>query len=156
MRWLTTLFAPGLTAPLLAGCGQALAPPASPSPPAGATAADRDVDDATEILKGINAALKSGGPAAEGVNRSVSQVGSHRVMTAMDVRISTVLQDEKAVLGFGGRTLALEFDQGRILLDGAETAKLPAGTKAVEVQFVGGKLSVTADGNAVITPGASQ
>jgi hypothetical protein len=156
MHWPTTLFALGFTISLLAGCGQAPPPAAVPGQPASTAAADKGVDDATEILKGINAAMKSSGPVGEGVNRSATQVGSHGVLTTMDVPVSTVFQDERAVLSFGGQTLTLEFDKGRVLLDGAEKAKLPTGTKQVEVQFVGGKLSVMADGNAVITPGASK
>jgi hypothetical protein len=113
------------------------------------------VDDATQILKSINQATKSSGPVGEGVNRSVAQVGSHRIMTIMDVPVSTVFQDEKAVVSFDGRTLTLDFDKGRVLIDDAEKAKLPTGTKEVEVRFVGGKLTVTADGTAIITPGAS-
>jgi hypothetical protein len=156
MRTYVALFVLVLMTALPAGCGQATAPPPAGGPPASAPAADRGVDEATEILKGINESMKSSGPAGEGVNRSVAQVGSHRVMTIMDVSVSTEFQDERAVLSFGGRTLTLAFDKGQVLLDGAEKAKLPTGTKEVEVQFVGGKLSVTADGTAVVTPSASR
>jgi hypothetical protein len=150
------LFLLVLMTPSLSGCGQASTPPAGSGPVATESAADRGVDDATEILKAINASRKSSGPAGEGVNHSVVQVGSRTVKTIMDVSVSTVVQDEHTVVSFGGRTLTLEFDKGRILLDGTEKAKLPAGTKEVEIQFVGGKLSVTADGAVVITPGASR
>jgi hypothetical protein len=114
------------------------------------------VDEATEIVKSINESIKSSGPALPGVNVGVTQVGTHRVKTTMDVSVSTAFQDERAVVSFGGRTLAVEFDKGRVLLDDTEKAKLPAGTKEVEVDFVGGKLSVTADGTAVLTPGESR
>jgi hypothetical protein len=50
----------------------------------------------------------------------------------------------------------VDFDKGRVLLDDVEQAKLPAGTKEVEIRYVGGKLSVTADGKVVPTPGAAR
>ena len=82
----------------------------------------------------------------------MTQVGSHRIKTSMDVPISTSMQNEKAVINFGGRKLAVEFDTGQVFLDDNEKAKLPAGTKEVEVQFVGGKLTVKADGTALSIP----
>jgi hypothetical protein len=137
------------------GCGQASSPAVAPAlnPPASDPVA-RGVDDATEILKAINKNLKSGGPATEGVNQSVTQVGSHRLKSVMDVSVSSSIQDDKAVVSFGGRTLDIEFDKGYALLDHTEKSKLPVGTKEIEIRFVGGKLSVMADGAELFRPGA--
>jgi hypothetical protein len=153
MRKQVALSLLALTTPLLFGCGQTSSPPAVPAP---VPSPQKGVDDATEILKGINESIKSSGPTPPGSTVSVTQVDSHRVKTIMDAPVSTVVQDERAVIDFGGRKLAVEFDKGRILLDDAEKAKLPAGTKEVEVQFLGGKLSVTADGAAVSIPDATK
>jgi hypothetical protein len=68
------------------------------------------------------------------------------------VPISTAMQDERAVVSFGGRKLAVEFDTGQVVLDDKEKAKLPAGTKEVEIHFIGGKLTVKADGTALSLP----
>jgi hypothetical protein len=54
---------------------------------------------------------------------------------------------DTAVVSFGGRKLVVEKE--RVLLDGKEQAKLPAGAKSVEVEIKGGKLTVRADGAAV-------
>jgi hypothetical protein len=144
-----------LITPLLFGCGQTSSPPVVPVA-APVPAPQKGVDDAAEILKSINESIKSSGPAPSGTNVGVVQVGSRRIKTIMDVIVSTVVQDERAVVSFGGRKLAVEFDKGRVLLDDTERAKLPAGTKEVEIQFLGGKLSVTADGAAVTIPDATQ
>ena len=64
------------------------------------------------------------------------------------------MQGESAVISLGGKKVVVEFDKGRVLLDDIEQAKLPAGTKEVEIQFVGGKLSITADGTAVLAHSA--
>src|SRR4051812_39482740 len=95
-----------MTAPLF-GCGRPSSPPADQGSSASDPAATK-VDDAVEILKAIEAA-RSVGPAAGGVNTNVAQVGSHRLKSTMDVSVSTAMQDERAVLGFGGRKLAVEF-----------------------------------------------
>ena len=139
-----------MTTLLLFGCGQASNPPVNPGPAA------KGVDDASEILKAVNESIKANGPLASGVTQGVTQVGSHRLKTITDVPISTAMQDERAVVSFGGRKLAVEFDTGQVVLDDTGKAKLPAGTKEVEIHFVGGKLTVKADGAALSIPGAPQ
>jgi hypothetical protein len=143
MRWPVVLSLLVLVTPSSSGCGRAANDPA----PAGA-------DDTAKILKSITESIKTGAPAAPGVNRGVAHVGSHTLRTTIDMPVSTVMQDERAVVSFGGRKVAVEFDRGRVVVDGAGDAKLPAGTKEVEIEFLGGKLSVKADGTAVVTPGA--
>jgi hypothetical protein len=166
-----------LIAALPAGCAQESTPPASPAPgpvptpavapvpapaPAPAPVAsqpkspDTGVDDATRILKDLNASIKASGPAPPGVNQSWTQVGSHRIKTSMDVFASTELKDERAVISFGGRTLVVEFDRAQVVLDDTRKASLPAAVKEVAVQFVGGTLTVTADGTPVLTVGPPQ
>jgi hypothetical protein len=140
---------------LLFGCGQTSNPPVNPGP-AARDPATKGVDDAVEILKAINEANKAAGPLASGVSQGVTQVGSHRIKTIVDVSTSTVLQDERAVVSLGERKLAVEFDTGQVFLDDNEKAKLPAGTKEVEIHFMGGKLTVKADGTALSIPGAPQ
>jgi hypothetical protein len=144
-----------LLPPLLFGCGQRSSAPAGPGP-SGSESADKEMADAVEILKSINKGIESRGPAAPGMNVNVVQVGTHRLKTTADVSVSTVINDNRAVVGLGGQTLAVEFDKGQILLDDTEKAKLPAGTKEVEIQYVAGKLSVTADGTAVVIPSAAK
>jgi|SRR5579864_604980 len=155
MRRPVALSVLALMAPLLAGCGQASNPDAGPGPKTNDQAAG-GVNDATKILKEINEAIKSADPAVPGLNHGMTQVGSHRLKTSMDVSASTSFHDERAVVSFGGQTLTVEFDRGRVLLDDAEKAKLPSGTKEVEVHFVGGKLSVKADGTDILTLSASE
>jgi hypothetical protein len=128
---------------LLFGCGQASNPPVGPGPAA------KGAEDASEILKGINESIKASGSASAS-GQSLTQVGSHRIKTIADVPISTAMQDERGVVSFSGRKLAVEFDTGQVVLDDNEKAKLPAGTKEVEIHFVGGKLTVKADGTALL------
>jgi hypothetical protein len=137
----------------LFGCGQTPSPPAVP---ASVPSPQKGVDDAAEILKGVNKTIDSHGPIPPGATLNVTQVGSHRLTAIMDVNVSTVVQDERAVVSFGERKLTVEFDQGRVLLDDTEKAKLPAATKEVEIRFLGGKLSMTADGVAVSIPDTIQ
>jgi hypothetical protein len=143
-----------LMAPLLPGCGGSSSPPASPSPATNAPAS-AGVDDAVKILKGVNESLESGGPVPAGATRGVTQVGSHRLKTTIDVPMMTEFHDERAVVSFGGRRVTVAFDKGEVHVDDMLHAKLPAGTKEVEVEFLGGKLSIKADGKAMVLPGTS-
>jgi hypothetical protein len=151
MRWPVALPVLALTTLPLFGCGQTSSPPPVPSPPAVDPQA-KQVSDATEIIKNMNKAVESAGPLPAGVSFTATQVGSHLVKTTMDVPASTVAQGEKAVVDFGGRKLTIEFDKGQVLLGDTEKATLPAGTKEVDIHFVGGKLTVTADGTPVSIP----
>jgi hypothetical protein len=152
MRKQVAFSAIALIAVMSSGCGQA----PTPVVPAPVPTPQKGVDDAAEILKGVNESIKSIGPLPPGVNASLTQVGSHRIKTVSDVNVSTEIHDERAIVGFGGRKLAVQFDLGQIILDDKEKVKLPDETKEVEVQFLGGKLSVKADGVAVPIPDASK
>jgi hypothetical protein len=136
-----------LTTLLLFDCGQASNPPVNPGP------ATKGAEDASEILKGINESIKASGPLPSGVSLNLTQEGPHQIKTIADVPISTAMKDERAVVSFVGRKLAVEFDTGQVILDDNEKAKLPAGTKEVEIHFVGGKLTVKADGAALLLGG---
>ena len=148
MKWPVALCRLTLMTPLLVGCGQAPRPPAQPVPPGGGPA--HQVDDSEALLKAVTAASSHGGSAAGGAGNGTMQVGSHTLKTNMDVPATEVMEYERATVLFHGRTLVVEFDKGRVLLDDKEQAKLPAGTKEVAVQFLGGKLSVSADGTGLI------
>jgi hypothetical protein len=135
------------------GCGQQSNPPAVPAP-----SAQKGVDDAVEILKGVNESIKSSEPTPPGTTMGVTQVGSHRLKTVADVPTSSTINEERAVVSLGGRKLSVEFDRGQIFFEEKEKEKvsLPAGTKEVEIQFVGGKISVKADGKVITVPGAER
>jgi len=137
-----------LTPSLLFGCGQASNPPVGQGPAA------KGVDDTSEVIKVIKNAQDQAAASGGGVSQNVAQVGSHRVKSIADVPISTAMGVERAVVSFGGRKLAVEFDTGQVILDDNEKVTLPAGTKEVEIHFVGGKLTVKADGTALSIPGA--
>ena len=110
------------------------------------------------IIKAAQAAVASGRAGAStgtgGINHGSIQVGSHTLKTVMDVPVSYVMHGDSAFVDFNKQKLVVDFGKGRVLLDDTEQAKLPDGTKDVEVQFVGGKLSITADGTAVSMPAA--
>ena len=155
MRWPVALSVLGLMTLLLFGCGRSPSPPASPGPTGGGPA--KPADDPVALIKAVQAAASSGGvggASAGGTTNGVMQVGSHKLKITIDVPVSYSMQDESAVVNFDGRKMVVEFDKGRVLLDDAEQAKLPDGAKDVEVQFLGGKLAITADGAAVLTPSA--
>jgi hypothetical protein len=133
---------------LLFGCGQASNPPVGPGPAA------KGAEDASEILKGINESIKASGPLPSGVSLNLTQAGPHQIKTIADVPISTAMQDERGIVSFGGRKLAVQFDIGQVILDENEKAKLPGGTKEVEIHFVGSKLTVKADGTVLSIPGS--
>jgi hypothetical protein len=137
------------------GCGQGPGRSAAPSAPASEPAAT-GVNEAAEMLKGINESIKSEAPLGPGVNMGVTQVGSHRLKTVMDVPSSATIQDESGTISFGQRKVAIDFAKGHVVVDGTRTAGLPVGTKEVEVRFVGGELSLKADGKAVTFPGESK
>jgi hypothetical protein len=151
MRWPSALSLLVLMTLLPLGCGQASSPPAGPAPAAPDPAAS-GVNEATEILKGINESIKSEGPREVGVNYGVTQVGTHRVKTVVDAPVSSTISDERAVVTLGARKLTIDFAAGQVILDDSRKANMPAGTKEVEIRFVGGELSLKADGTAVTIP----
>jgi hypothetical protein len=81
-----------------------------------------------------------------------SSSGPHKVTARTDVPLSSWIQNDRAVVTFGGRKLVIEFANDRLILDDRAQAKLPAGTKEIEIRYAGGKLSVTADGVDVPRP----
>lgn len=131
---------------LLFGCGQGSNLPAGSG----------EVDDAIKELNEVKTSIKASTPVPAGASLSVAQVGSHRVKTISDVPASTVWRGESAEITVGEQKLTADFAGGKILADGAEKAKLPAGTKELEVRSIGGKLSVSADGTALLGAGGAK
>jgi hypothetical protein len=71
-------------------------------------------------------------------------VGGRQVRAVVDNPAFVSSEGGAAVITSGGRKLVVEKD--RILLDGKEQVKLPAEAQKVDIEYVGGKLTVTADG----------
>jgi hypothetical protein len=91
-----------------------------------------------------------------GASITVNGFGSHSVKVVSDVSQSSNGEGDRAEVTLGGRKLVVEFDKCRLLVDGSEQATIPAGAKGVEIRFLGGKLSVTADGADLPRPGVSK
>jgi hypothetical protein len=140
-----------LVAPLAFGCGPSAKSPSSGgiTVSGGTTTAPPTSDVAPFVLD----IPPPSGPAG-GINYSSTQVGSYKFTSRMDVPVSTSMQDETVLVRFGERKLAIDFDKRRASLDDAEPITLPADTKDVEVEFLGGKLSVKVNGISVTMPGS--
>jgi hypothetical protein len=149
-----------LLAVLASGCGQPPEQATDAGQPSAPGAAEANADEV--IAKTLKAVAEKGGSAtatsspAGGLNNNSISVGSRTIRTATDVPTNTMVQNSTAVIEFGGKKLEVEFEKQRILLDGTEQAKLPAGAREILVQSVGGKLTVTADGAALIPPSAAK
>jgi len=91
-------------------------------------------------------------------NRNVTEIanpaGKIRIISDVPVSTNFVSTTGIALLSFDGRKLSIEFKNDRIIFDEKDEAKMPKGTKVVEVRYEGGKLSITADGTAVEIPKA--
>jgi hypothetical protein len=134
------------------GCGRAPDPPATPG--SGAAPVGIQVQDPVALIKATQEAAKSGGAASGTTNGGTVRVGSHGVSAKMDVPVSNTMGSERAVVSFQGRSLVVDFGKSQVLLDDVERGKLPEGTKDVAVEFLAGKLTVTADGKPVFSSGA--
>jgi hypothetical protein len=71
-------------------------------------------------------------------------IKGHEVKADVDSPASTSNEGDNAVVSFGGHRLVVERE--RIVLDGKEQAKLPAGASKIELEYTAGKLRATADG----------
>jgi hypothetical protein len=71
------------------------------------------------------------------------------VKATTDVPLASWIQNQRSVVTFADRKVEIRFDTSQILVDDVVQAKLPAGAKAVELRFAGGKFSLTADGKDV-------
>jgi hypothetical protein len=78
--------------------------------------------------------------------------GPYKVTTRSDVSLSSWIRDNRSEISFSGKKLVIDFDKEKLLLDDTSETKLPAGTKHVEIQIAGGKLSIKADGADVPSP----
>jgi hypothetical protein len=78
--------------------------------------------------------------------------GAYKVTTRSDVSLSSLIQGKRAEISFSGKKLVIDFDKETILLDNSAESKLPEGTKHVEIQIAGGKLTIKADGADMPSP----
>jgi hypothetical protein len=81
--------------------------------------------------------------------RSVAGVSikGRDVKANVDSPASSANEGDNAVISFGGHRIVVEKE--RIVLDGKEQAKLPAGAKKIDLEYTAGKLRATADGAAL-------
>jgi hypothetical protein len=124
------------------GCGQTQSPPAGPSQPP--TQSGPSAEDVAAIVKATQDAASKGGGASATV-----QVGDHRLRVHADAPVNVVGSNNHLVVDIQGRHLDVDFENSRVMLNEAEYAKLPAGTKDVEIEFRSGNLTVKADGKEV-------
>ncbi len=126
------------------GCGQTQSPPAGPGQ---ATQSGPSAEDVAAIVKATQDAASKGGGAASGTfGDTTVQVGDHKLSVHADAPATVVGSTNHAVADIQGRHLDVDFEHGRVMLNEAEYAKLPAGTKDVEIEVRGGKLTVKAGG----------
>ena len=76
-------------------------------------------------------------------------VAGHEIRAVIDGPGSIQPQADSAIISTLSNKITVERE--RVLLDGNELAKLPAGATKVEVTVAAGQLTVTADGATVIT-----
>lgn len=103
----------------------------------------------------VSVSSRQAGSRGSTVNRSSIDVGKYRITTVVDVPMSQSMQDQRAVLTVGEHTLIVDFDKQRLTWDNQKPVNLPAGTREIEVEFIGGKLDLKADGAPVTPPGDS-
>jgi hypothetical protein len=88
-------------------------------------------------------------PKAAGISTLTATVTGREIRAVIDGPAFIQPQADSAIVSTSNHKIAVERE--RILLDGAELAKLPAAAAKVEVRVAAGLLSVTADGEAVTT-----
>jgi hypothetical protein len=93
---------------------------------------------------------------ARKLSRTSINVGGNSLATALDVPMSQTMQDEVAVLGFGGHKLVVDFGKRDLVFDNSEPVKFPADAKDIKVEFVGGALTVKAGEATVLGPISSK
>jgi hypothetical protein len=128
------------------GCGQTQGPPAGPSQPPAQSGPS--AEEVAAIVKATQDAASKGGAAASGAfgASATVQVGNHKLSIHADVPANVVGSSNHLVADIQGRHLDVDFENSRVMLNEAEYAKLPAGTKDVEIEFLSGNLTVKAEG----------
>jgi hypothetical protein len=132
------------------GCGQTQSPPAGPSQPP--TQSGPSAEDVAALVKATQDAASKGGGAASGTFGTATatvQVGDHKLSVHADAPVNVVGSSNHLVADIQGRHLDVDFENGRVMLNEAEYAKLPAGTKDVEIELRSGNLTVKAEGKEV-------
>jgi hypothetical protein len=143
------MLSPVVLVVLSLGCGQTQSPPASPSQPAAQSGPS--AEDVAAVVKATQDAASKGGGAASATvgNSGTVQVGDHKLTFDGDAPANVVVSNNHGVVDIQGRHLDVDFENGRVVLNEAEYAKLPAGTKDVAIEFRSGNLTVKADGKEV-------
>ena len=83
----------------------------------------------------------------EGHSRATASVPGRRIEAAGVGHVAVQAVGDRAVVSVASHNVTVERD--RVLLDGAELAKLPADAAEVHVTAADGELTVTADGKAI-------
>jgi hypothetical protein len=93
-------------------------------------------------------------PGCQRVSRSTSSttVGGRQINTRIDgqTTMSTARRAEgggASEISFAGGKLVIEKD--KVMLNGAEIAKLPAATTKIDIEYLADVLTISADGNKV-------
>jgi hypothetical protein len=137
----------GLVTASVIGCARSPSSEGSAPPAPGAI---QDMPD-------INAAIKSASAPVPGANQhTVTVIGKHTVTVATDVAAGTSGNDDQMTVTFGSHKIVFDFAKQRILLDNDEPRNMPADAKQVNLQYVGGKLKVTIDGQPASLPESPQ
>lgn len=91
------------------------------------------------------------GCGAKPAGRSIlgTRIGDREVKASLDGAGFISSEGDAAAISFAAGKLVV--DKGAVRLDGEELAKLPEDAKKVEVDYTGGKLTVTADGKSVVS-----
>ena len=87
-----------------------------------------------------------GADGKKGQSASQVTVNGRQVKATADVAVRINFQGDVAMVKLDERTVAVDFGKNSIVVDEKEHAKLPAASKVVEVRFLEGKLTFSADG----------
>jgi hypothetical protein len=88
-------------------------------------------------------------PKAVGKSTLTATVAGRKIRAVVDGPAFIQPQADGGIVSTSANKIAVERE--RVLLDGAELAKLPAVAKNVEVTVAAGQLTVTADGASITT-----
>ena len=101
------------------------------------------------VLTAMVAVIAGCGP--KNVGRSIlsTKIGDREIKASLDGGGFISSQGDAAAISFGGGKLIFEKDS--VQLDGKVLGKLPKEAKKVEVDYTAGKLTITVDGESVMS-----